>query len=83
MSSIPDVSIEVYQRPAPPSDAKRRREPTVVIHHLSATVDFGKHRGLTVEAILKRDPSWLFWAARNLPDFDLSPDAWKKLAEMI
>lgn len=38
-------------------------------------LDFGRHRGRTIEYVIEADRDWLVWALECIPTFDLAPDA--------
>lgn len=38
-------------------------------------LEFGKHKGKTVQQVMKEDPQWLHWALQNVPSFKLNRNA--------
>ena len=42
---------------------------------LSDTLTFGKHKGLTVQQVVDKDPRYLAWACQNVSWFDLDVEA--------
>lgn len=40
-------------------------------YDLDTILDFGKHRGKTVEDVLADDPGWLLWALENAERFEV------------
>lgn len=38
-------------------------------------LEFGKHKGKTVQQVMKDDPQWLHWALQNVPSFKLNRNA--------
>ncbi len=44
---------------------------------------FGKHKGQTLEDVIKHDPNYVDWANRTIPDFNISEDNEKKVDEYL
>ena len=42
-----------------------------MIYDLDDALQFGKHRGRTVEDVLEEDPGWLLWALENTDRFEV------------
>ena len=45
------------------------------LHTLSSRLTFGKYRGIPVSGVLRFNPQYLLWAAKNLEWFKLDADA--------
>lgn len=41
------------------------------LYDLDTVLDFGKHKGLTVEDVLNDDPRYLLWALENVERFEV------------
>lgn len=46
-----------------------------LLRGLNNVLEFGKHKGQTVQEIMRTDPNWLHWALQNIPDFKLNRNA--------
>lgn len=42
-----------------------------MVYDLDTALDFGKHRGRTVEDLLGDDPRYLLWALENVERFEV------------
>lgn len=58
--------------------AKTNHSPKI-LRGLSNVLEFGKHKGKTVEQVMKDEPNWLHWALQNIPEFKLNRNALLKL----
>lgn len=54
--------------------AKTNHSPKI-LRGLSNVLEFGKHKGKTVEQVMKDEPNWLHWALQNIPEFKLNRNA--------
>ena len=43
-----------------------------MVYKLNTVLKFGKHRGKTVEQILKTDPTYIRWCLKNIDTFEMS-----------
>lgn len=43
-----------------------------ILRGLGNVLEFGKHKGKTVEEVMHIDSNWLHWACREIPDFQLN-----------
>lgn len=46
-----------------------------VLRGLNNVLEFGRHKGKTVQQIMKEDADWLHWALQNIKDFKLNRNA--------
>jgi len=50
-----------------------------VFLRMTDELEFGKHKGATVEKMLEVDPGWIRWAVENIPGLELADDVWVEL----
>lgn len=50
------------------------RKPNL-LRGINNVLEFGKHKGKTVQQIMKEDADWLHWALQNIKDFKLNKNA--------
>lgn len=41
---------------------------------LSQNFDFGKFSGISLDEVLRKNPSYITWCINNIPDFCMTPD---------
>lgn len=46
-----------------------------LLRSINSKLEFGKHKGKTVQQVMKDDPNWLHWALQNVKDFKLNRNA--------
>lgn len=46
-----------------------------VLRSINNVLEFGKHKGKTIQQVMKEDPNWLHWALQNIKDFKLNKNA--------
>lgn len=54
--------------------AKTQHAPKL-LRGLSNVLEFGKHKGKTVQQVMKEEPNWLHWALQTIPTFKLNKNA--------
>lgn len=47
----------------------------LLLRSINNVLEFGKHKGETVQQVMKTDPNWLHWALQNIPEFKLNRNA--------
>ena len=50
-------------------------DPPKLLRSINNKLEFGKHKGLTVQQVMREDPNWLHWALQNIKDFKLNRNA--------
>lgn len=45
--------------------------------------DFGKYRGMTLEEILKINPSYIYWCVWNILDFHITDNALSEISKLF
>ena len=60
----------------------KAKEPPKLLRGLNNVLEFGKHRGKTVQQVMKSDPNWLHWALQNISGFKLNRNALSLLPKM-
>lgn len=53
---------------------KAKGEPRL-LRGLSNVLEFGKHKGKTIQEVMKEDPNWIHWSLENIPTFKLNRNA--------
>lgn len=51
------------------------KEKPKLLRSIHNVLEFGKHKGKTVQLVMKEDPNWLHWALQNIKDFKLNKNA--------
>lgn len=46
-----------------------------LLRSINNVLEFGKHKGKTVQEVMRQDCNWLHWALENIPDFKLNRNA--------
>jgi hypothetical protein len=46
-----------------------------LLRGINNVLEFGKHKGKTVQQVMKEDPNWLHWALQNISTFKLNRNA--------
>lgn len=54
--------------------AKGKTKPKL-LRSINNVLEFGKHKGKTVQEVMRIDCNWLHWALQNIPDFKLNHNA--------
>jgi hypothetical protein len=54
---------------------KKSKEPPKVLRSITHVLTFGKHKGKTIQEVMKCEPNWIHWALENVPDFRLNRNA--------
>ena len=47
----------------------------LLLRSIHNVLEFGKHKGETVQEVMRTDPNWLHWALQEIPDFKLNRNA--------
>lgn len=45
------------------------------LRSITNVLEFGKHKGKTIQQVMKIDSNYLHWALQNIPDFKLNRNA--------
>jgi len=59
----------------------RRKKDVGQPYGLYTSLDFGKWEGWLVQAVITRDPDWLWWALEDVDGFRLTPEAEAELED--
>jgi len=51
------------------------------ISSLETKLDFGKHNGELFCDVMVDDPTYIYWCAKNIPEFGIHPDVIKQIME--
>lgn len=54
--------------------AKKTTTP-LLLRGINNTLEFGKHKGKTIQQVMREDVNWLHWALQNIPTFKLNKNA--------
>lgn len=46
-----------------------------LLRGINNKLEFGKHKGKTLQVVMKEDPNWIHWALQNIKDFKLNKNA--------
>lgn len=46
-----------------------------LLRSIHNVLEFGKHKGSTIQQVMRDDPNWLHWALQNIKDFKLNHNA--------
>jgi len=46
-----------------------------LLRGINNKLEFGKHKGKTIQVVMKEDPDWIHWALQNIKDFKLNRNA--------
>jgi hypothetical protein len=47
----------------------------LLLRSINNVLEFGKHKGKTIQQVMKEDPQWLHWALQNIADFKMNRNA--------
>ena len=47
----------------------------LLLRSINNVLEFGKHKGKTVQQVMREDVNWLHWALQNIPEFKLNHNA--------
>jgi len=47
----------------------------LLLRGINNVLEFGKHKGKTIQQVMKEDPQWLHWALQNIADFKMNRNA--------
>jgi len=53
---------------------KTKKKP-LLLRSITNVLEFGKHKGKTVQEVMIQDVNWLHWALQNIPEFKLNRNA--------
>jgi len=46
-----------------------------LLRGINNVLEFGKHKGKTIQEVMVEDANWLHWALQGIPDFKLNRNA--------